>query len=180
MQANTIALANIDDLKALVKSWSNARDTLATLGAKHSAIQGSIDDLHRHLVVTPLIADALNVFVRESESLLKRIRDEDVEYKRLVSVVDEKYTELRSALKVGLDLLRYIDKVRTPPKDEVDLSVIDLVDATSVSVTKCPYHELRASPSITGSGEVRVGLEPEPSQAHYSGVKMSELFKAKV
>jgi hypothetical protein len=159
-----IALTNIADVPNLLVNWQKAKETVAALGAKHTAIKGSIDDLNRHLHLTQNISHAMDLLAEEATNLLQKITDEDIEYKRLDAVLDEKYTELRSALKTGLDLLRDIEKIRmsgksedkketnkgkdVEVKDTIELSVADLVDATQ---TLCPNLQIRQNPSINHS-----------------------------
>jgi len=156
-----IALTNIADVPNLLVNWQKAKETVAALGAKHTAIKGSIDDLNRHLHLTQNISHAMDLLAEEATNLLQKITDEDIEYKRLDAVLDEKYTELRSALKTGLDLLRDIEKIRISGKSEdkkenenemekgvKDLSVADLVEATQ---TRCPNLQIRQNPSINDS-----------------------------
>jgi hypothetical protein len=145
--ASPILLSNLDVINTLVKDWVKAKETVVSLGSKHTAIQGSIDELHRHLdPASTHIANVLNVLDDESNELLKKINSEDIEFKRLDALLDKKYSELRVALKGGLDILRDIDRIRN--KNTVDLSVIDLVDATH---EKSPYHQLRPLPSISSN-----------------------------
>jgi hypothetical protein len=162
-QKEQIVLTNMDDVPELLANWQKAKETVATLGSKHTAIKGSIDDLNRHLHLTENISHAMNLLDEEAKNLLQKITDEDVEYKRLDAVLNEKYTELRFALKSGLDLLRDMEKIRMPAKneDKVGLSVADLVDATQ---TLCPNLQIRQNPSINDSN-VNFSSPPSSSPA---------------
>lgn len=171
-----IVLTNLHDVPDLLVNWRKAKETVATLGSKHTAIKGSIDDLNRHLDSTEHNTYAMDLIAEEAKNLLQKITDEDVEYKRLDAVLNEKYTELRSALKTGLDLLRDMEKIRMPAaksEDKVDLSVADLVDATQ---TLCPNLQIRQNPSINDSNVTFPSPPPSSSSSAFDKPYIPGIF----
>ena len=172
---SVVELTNIDSILDLIKDFRKAKESFATLGAKHTVIQGSIDDLNRHLDSSaPHIAAVMKVLDAESEALLGKISEADVEFKRLDSLLDKKHVELRLSLRTGLDVLCEIGVIRQKPKpdsDAVDLSSInDLVDATQ---TKCAYHEFRPLPSI-GSNDVCLDSSDQTKTATILSVLLND------
>ena len=180
MTSFAISLTNLDALDAVVNDWETTKDALVTLGAQHTVIQGSIDDLRRHLNTSEShVSQALSVLDEEAKSLLTKINTTDTDFKAIDAQLSDAYAGLRACLKDGLDRLRNIDRTtrvaRTmrggvstkgswvgmdEAQDGVDLSLIDLVDATE---TKCPSHDLRLPPPTASKAKNNVQSEETPA-----------------